>query len=163
MLTLDSYTFSQDLTTTLPPLMPLRLLGAWCAERDLLQEKQEIIRVKVFFPNSYSRVSNNPTGSIKLRFIWLVKKDTLMMFNRRRNTNSRLLGFLVSIWMLNMWMEWLLLICVLCFKGVILQVLCSLTYQNLSSVMLMMQFTSILPDPGKYAKDWEFLRYVTTK
>ena len=42
---------------------------------------------------------------------------------------------------------------VLCFKGVILQVLCSLTYQNLSSLMLMMQFTSILPDPGKYAKD----------
>ena len=72
----------------------------------VFQQKLMLLRM----PNRYvySRVPTICTAPInvhngKLDFIWFAKKDNLMLL-----TSSRLL---VSIWMLNMWMEWLLLIC----------------------------------------------------
>ena len=78
VLTFDSYTFSQDLTTTLPPLM-LRLLGGWCAERDLLQEKHEMIRVK-YFPkhlNFCAQIS----AEVILHIVWKLTKMSHLDFS----------------------------------------------------------------------------------
>ena len=71
----------------------------------------------------------------KLPFILLTKKKNLMLYL----SNSRLL---VSIWMLNMWMEWLLLILIQILVQILDTRIRKVTYHNLLD--LVMNFKSEL-------------------